>query len=320
MAKPRVFISSTYYDLKQTRENLGQFLTSLGYDPVRNEKGDIPYGNRDALETYCYKEVDNIDIFVSIIGGRYGSESKVGEWSVSNQELRTAISKGKQVYIFIDKSVDNEYGTYLLNKGNADTKYKYVDNVKIYQFLEEIHSLTTNNNIKTFESSSEIQDFLKEQFAGLFQSFLESSSKAKDVNLTNKLETLAERFEQLTQKIEGTNDAVNKTISTNQYITHPVVQRIASFMAIRYGIWFDDYAKLNALFEAYRWKKDDNEDAYRWTHETSIAGSINVISVNKSLFDENGKLLPFDGIVAYDDAVRLVSEGTPQVQDDDLPF
>lgn len=320
MAKPRVFISSTYYDLKQTRENLSQFLASLGYDPVRNEKGDIPYGNKELLENYCYKEVDNIDIFVSIIGGRFGSESKVSEWSVSNQELRTAIGKGKQVYIFIEKSVDNEYGTYLLNKGNADTKYKYVDDVRIYQFLEEIHNLTTNNNIKTFESSSEIQDYLKEQFAGLFQSFLESSSKAKDINLTNKLETLAERFEQLTQKMEDTNNSVEKTISTNQYITHPVVQRIASFMSLRYGIWFDDYAKLDGLLEAYRWKKDDTEDAYQWTHETSIAGSISVISVNKSLFDESGKLLPFNSVMAYDDAVRIGTKATPKVEDDDLPF
>ena len=320
MAKPRVFISSTYYDLKQTRENLGQFLTNLGYDPVRNEKGNIPYGNEESLETYCYKEVDNIDIFVSIIGGRFGSESKDGEWSVSNQELRTAISKGKQVYIFIEKSVDNEYGTYLLNKGNAGTKYKYVDNVKIYQFLEEIHNLTTNNNIKTFESSSEIQDYLKEQFAGLFQSFLESSSKAKDINLTNKLETLAERLEQLSQKMEGTNNAVEETLSINQYITHPVVQRIASFMSLRYGIWFDDYAKLAGLFEAYRWEKDDTEDAYQWTHETSIAGSISVISVNKSLFDESGKLLPFNSLFAYDDAVRIGTKAAPKVEDDDLPF
>jgi len=155
MARPRVFISSTYYDLKQTRENLDQFLTGLGYDTVRNEHGDIPYGNKEELEKYCYKEVNNIDIFVSIIGGRFGSEAKDSEWSISNEELRTAINNGKQVYIFIEKSVDNEYETYLLNKDNADTKYKYVDNVKIYQFLEEIHKLTTNNNIKTFDSSSE---------------------------------------------------------------------------------------------------------------------------------------------------------------------
>ena len=322
MARPRVFISSTYYDLKQTRENLDQFLTGLGYDTVRNEHGDIPYGNKEELEKYCYKEVNNIDIFVSIIGGRFGSEAKDSEWSISNEELRTAINRGKQVYIFIEKSVDNEYETYLLNKDNASTKYKYVDNVKIYQFLEEIHKLTTNNNIKTFDSSSEIQDYLKEQFAGLFQSFLESSAKTKDFSLSKKLENLAERFEQLSSKYENTNEAIGKTLYTNQYVTHPVVLRVSSFLGLRYGIWFDNYTKLNALLNAYRWKSDDSEDAFRWTHDTSIADNIDVISVAKSLFDENGKLLSINNTssISIEDVVRRVSETVQKDDDSDLPF
>lgn len=42
MAKPRVFISSTFYDLKQIRADLDNFIQSLGYDVVRNEEGAIP--------------------------------------------------------------------------------------------------------------------------------------------------------------------------------------------------------------------------------------------------------------------------------------
>ncbi|HJS00911.1 MAG TPA: DUF4062 domain-containing protein, partial [Flavobacterium sp.] len=73
MAKPRVFISSTFYDLKYIRTEIDQFLESLGYQPIRNEEGDIPYGKDDALEEYCYKEIQNIDILISIIGGRFGT-------------------------------------------------------------------------------------------------------------------------------------------------------------------------------------------------------------------------------------------------------
>ena len=39
MAKPRVFISSTFYDLRQVRQDLDQFIMSLGYEPIRNEEG-----------------------------------------------------------------------------------------------------------------------------------------------------------------------------------------------------------------------------------------------------------------------------------------
>lgn len=320
MARPRVFISSTYYDLKQTRENLDQFLHGLGYDTVRNEHGDIPYGNKEELEKYCYKEVSNIDILVSIIGGRFGSEAKNSEWSISNEELRTAINLGKQVYIFIEKSVYNEYGTYQLNKENADTKYKYVDDVRIYQFLEEIHKLTTNNNIKTFDSSAEIQEYLKEQFAGLFQSFLEESAKAKDFSLSKKLENLAEKFEQLSTKYDQTNNDIEQTLHNIQYVTHPVVHHISFLMDIPYGIWFDDYTKLNALLRAYGWSPEESKDAYRWIHDTSIDNNIDVISVSKSLFDEAGKLKPFVGNISVTDLVQRVSEMVDVVDNNDLPF
>lgn len=67
MAKPRIFISSTFYDLKYIRTEIDQFLENLGYQPIRNEEGDIPYGKEDALEEYCYKEIQNVDILISII-------------------------------------------------------------------------------------------------------------------------------------------------------------------------------------------------------------------------------------------------------------
>ena len=90
MAKPRIFISSTFYDLRQIRAELDMFIESLGYEPIRNEEGDIPYGKDEALEEYCYKEIKGIDVLISIIGGRFGSESKRNNSSISQIELRTA--------------------------------------------------------------------------------------------------------------------------------------------------------------------------------------------------------------------------------------
>ena len=92
MARPRVFISSTFYDLKQIRADLDNFIRSLGYDVVRNEEGAIPYEKDFRLEEYCYKEINSIDILVAIIGGRFGSVSSADErYSISNTEIKTAI-------------------------------------------------------------------------------------------------------------------------------------------------------------------------------------------------------------------------------------
>ena len=195
MAKPRVFISSTFYDLRQIRVELDKFIEGLGYEPVRNEEGDIPYGKDEALQAYCYKEIANIDVLVSIIGSRYGSagiiKEKEQEYSVSQLELKTALKEDKQVFVFIDKNVFTEYETYILNKNNENVIYKYVDNVNIYKFIEEIKALPHNNNIKGFETAEDITSYLREQFAGLFKQFMLDNKRVKETLIIRDIENTA---------------------------------------------------------------------------------------------------------------------------------
>ncbi len=42
MARPRIFISSTFYDLRQVRYDIERSIRELGYEPVRHETGAIP--------------------------------------------------------------------------------------------------------------------------------------------------------------------------------------------------------------------------------------------------------------------------------------
>lgn len=91
MAKPRIFVSSTYYDLRHIRTDIDRFIREQGYEPVLNEQGSIAYGKEDRLEEYCYKEINNVDILVSIIGGRYGSESKIEKHSVFSDGIKNCI-------------------------------------------------------------------------------------------------------------------------------------------------------------------------------------------------------------------------------------
>jgi Domain of unknown function (DUF4062) len=75
MSKPRVFVSSTYFDLKHVRSSLETFITTLGFDVVLSEKGRIAYSPDMPLDESCYREAQAADILVLIIGGRYGSEA-----------------------------------------------------------------------------------------------------------------------------------------------------------------------------------------------------------------------------------------------------
>lgn len=50
MAVPRVFLSSTFFDLKQVRNNIGDFIKGLGYEPVMHEKSSVAYTYTTPLE------------------------------------------------------------------------------------------------------------------------------------------------------------------------------------------------------------------------------------------------------------------------------
>lgn len=292
MAKPRVFISSTFYDLMQVRTDLDIFIENLGYDVIRNEEGDIPYGKNDRLEEYCYKEIKNIDILVSIVGGRFGSESKRGGNSISQLELKTALKENKQVYVFIDKNVLSEYETYLLNKEKEEIAYRYVDDVRIYNFLEEIKSLPNNNNIKSFETASDITKYLKEQFAGLFQRFLEEQTRIREVSLIQNLEKTAQTLNKLVNFLSDENKDKDMEINKILMINHPLTERLATYLGITYNFYIEGFDDMTNLLKArsYQWDGEvhRNDEIYlQYTNNSKKQ----ILLINRNLFDHDYKLL-----------------------------
>ena len=294
MAKPRVFISSTFYDLRQVRQDLDQFIMSLGYEPIRNEEGDIPYGKNAELEKYCYDEIKNCDILVSIIGGRLGSESVTCPYSISQIELKTALKENKQIYIFIENSVLAEYQTYLLNKGNDQIKYKYVDSSKIYEFIEEVNKLKVNNNIKAFESTTDITKYLKEQFAGLFKRFLDEQNKVKEANMIEIL-----------------------------ILNHPLLSFLQDKLHISYKFYINTLADLEALLSARGYVKCLNmtplDDYYEWTNDNGGDGKVATLKIATSLFTGSQNLLEYVNVNDWNDHLA-VYEVAEMRTSDDLPF
>ena len=112
MAKPPIFVSSTYYDLKHLRASLEAFVEKLGYEPILSEKGDIAYSPDLPLDESCYREVRNADVFVLMVGGRYGSE-RSGQHpsvpkaffdrydSVTRLEYKAAVDRDIPIYVFV---------------------------------------------------------------------------------------------------------------------------------------------------------------------------------------------------------------------------
>lgn len=323
MAKPRVFISSTFYDLRQVRADLDFFIEQMGYEPVRNEEGDIPYGKDEALEEYCYKEIKNIDILVCIIGGRFGSESKQNsKSSVTQMELKAALSEGKQVYSFIDANVLSEYETYLINK-ESETKYRYVDDQRVYEFIEEMKSLNSNNIIKGFETASDIIKFLREQMAGLFQRFLEEQTRVKEVSLIKGLEKTANTLNKLVNYLSDENKDQTEEINKILMINHPLVEELKSKLDVPYNFYFEGVEDVKQLVNARGYSffgEDlpfgDPDPYYEW--EKTANRKTYILRISKEVFEEDDRLKFIRKTDWKDDYVSLTME--EKEEDDDLPF
>ena len=74
MAAPRVFVSSTCYDLHEVRYQLRTFIEDFGFIPVMSEYGDIFYDYKKHVQDACKDEIEKSQLFILIIGNNYGLE------------------------------------------------------------------------------------------------------------------------------------------------------------------------------------------------------------------------------------------------------
>lgn len=234
MAAPRIFVSSTCYDLQEVRGNLRDFIHGFGYEPIMSDFGDIFYDFNTHVQESCVEAIKQSDMYILIIGDNYGStfhtnEKKQNEIpeSVTLTEFKRALELEKAKIIFINKFVKHDYENYsnylkekyreYFNENSIEDKdinteknkikievdksypfpkksYKY-----IFYFLDKIYELRTNNAFFPFESSQDIKENLKKQWAGFLQERLkrreESNSfeKMEIKKMSDKL-TKIERF------------------------------------------------------------------------------------------------------------------------------
>jgi len=96
--KLQVFVSSTYTDLQEERQAAVQAILDAGHIPAGMEL--FKAGNESQLKT-IYKWIDESDVYMLILGGRYGSiESNSGK-SYTQIEYEYALSKDIPVFAVV---------------------------------------------------------------------------------------------------------------------------------------------------------------------------------------------------------------------------
>jgi hypothetical protein len=99
----QVFLSSTYVDLKEEREEILRILLKLNCFPAGMEL--FPATDEKQFD-YIKKEIDNSDYYLLIIAGRYGSLTPEGI-SYTEKEFLYALEKKIPVIAFIHKDINN---------------------------------------------------------------------------------------------------------------------------------------------------------------------------------------------------------------------
>ena len=330
MAHPQIFISSTYFDLKSIRDDLARFLKDLGYDTIRHEVGAVPYSRAEKLEASCYREVENCDILVCIVGGRYGTSSSIGTGSITQNELRSAYEQGKQVYVFVERSVHSEWHFYQKNKQIAEVTYSAVNDKKVFEFLDEVSQLPTGNPLFPFDTSNELTTILKEQFSGLFKQLLGEESQKEQRRLFEELKasiaTVGELAKYLSAKSEQGQDVINGILMTD----HPLFAAIRKATNIRYRIFFTDLTELNQWVASARslrpvpevdWDDPKFREWFKVENEKDGVGYQHLLKIADELFDTNGRLKPLIHTNWSDDLVSFKkTKVNTTEEEDDIPF
>lgn len=147
--KKTVFISSTFLDLEEERKEIWNALKKFNVIV----KGMEEFGARpeDSLTT-CLNEVEQSDIYIGIIGVRFGSIDKKTNKSYTQLEYEKALESGKLILI------------YLMDTDNAKITPSHFD-IENHEKLKIFKAkLKENHTVDYFKDSNDIVIKLNRQF------------------------------------------------------------------------------------------------------------------------------------------------------------
>lgn len=204
--KLQVFVSSTFTDLIEERQAAVSAILKAGHIPAGMEL----FTAADRSQMDIIKNwIDESDVYMLILGGRYGSiEPKSGK-SYTELEYDYAVEKGKPLFAVVikDDALERkvkEHGTDFLERGEpkslAEFKTKVLSNMSSFFedqkdirlcVHESLSDFSANRKLKGWVSADEIVDThdLAEEIKKLNE---ENRKLKKEIELKNKRATSSE--------------------------------------------------------------------------------------------------------------------------------
>jgi len=204
MAKLKVFVSSTCYDLNIVRSQVRSYIKQLGHEPVMSDYMEVLYDPREHTHKSCIQEISGCDVAVLIVGSRFGGKGVPAAFdeidfasleaksasseilkskeklSVTQLEICKAIEDGIPIFTFVDDRVMHDHLVYEANKSSAainQIKFPSIEKPEtakyIFEFINFLRHRTEGNSVSAFSKVEDINDYISSQWSSLFQRLLQ---------------------------------------------------------------------------------------------------------------------------------------------------
>ncbi len=226
--KLQVFISSTYTDLIEERQAAVEAILDAGHIPAGMEL--FKAGNRSQLDT-IYKWIDESDIFMLILGGRYGSIEPASKKSYTQLEYEYAVKKTIPVFSvvlsnrFLHRKASIKDEADIFEQKNIE-KYNDFKNLVMSKMVREIDTIE-KISIAIHTALSDFQNDPSLHLAGWIKS---TEARSSDYTPDDYIEILTENRKltkenringQMISEMKAEKIALHAKIKTlTQRITH----------------------------------------------------------------------------------------------------
>lgn len=196
--KLQVFVSSTYTDLIEERQTAVQAILDAGHIPAGME---LFKAGKSQMKT-IWNWIDGSDVYMLILGGRYGTIEEDSGLSYTELEYNYAVSKNMPVFAVILEE------SFLLTKAAAKGKDKIFEKECIDHY-ERFKSVVESNIVKFVSNIDQIPAIIHSQMHDI--------STDPDYNLTGWIKSSQYADDLKQQSISALHDSLRNTLKELAY-------------------------------------------------------------------------------------------------------
>jgi hypothetical protein len=304
--KKNIFISSTYIDLKDYREEVWKLLENYNVNILGMEK----FGARKEtpLET-CLNEVERADIYIGIVGTRFGSLESESNKSYTQLEYEKALKQKKEILIYL---VDDE--AQIKVKAIDFKQHKKLENFK--QLLKEKHTVDffktpqdlsnrLKNRLDNILTTKELEKFKinKNTDLNLLEMFFLFPNKYKNNETIVNIKLLKKAIPLSKEACKELGFKFGKTIITKIDFLDDIDNNQIKYLIIpeeKSNIYFDRNNNQEIKILSRLIFSEDRIDKIK----ASFVNKINTIKKRNPDYAKN----PFNGISSYESIIESLEE------------